>query len=63
MYVIFSIDLCSTYGVFFSSAMIQCQVETLTELNCDFIQGYYYSKPLPVAEFEAWRESYEKQRA
>lgn len=43
--------------------MIQCQVKTLTELNCDFIQGYYYPKPLPVAEFEAWRESYEKQRA
>ena len=42
---------------------VEHQVETLTELNCDFIQGYYYSKPLPVAEFEAWRESYEKQRA
>jgi EAL domain-containing protein (putative c-di-GMP-specific phosphodiesterase class I) len=24
------------------------EVEILTELNCDFIQGYYFSKPLPA---------------
>jgi diguanylate cyclase len=27
---------------------------TLSRLGCDFIQGYYVSKPLPVAEFTAW---------
>lgn len=28
------------------------QVEMLREANCDIIQGYYFSKPLPVKEFE-----------
>jgi EAL domain-containing protein (putative c-di-GMP-specific phosphodiesterase class I) len=28
------------------------QVKFLLELGCDIFQGYYYSKPLPVAEFE-----------
>ncbi|MBO5266041.1 MAG: EAL domain-containing protein [Ruminiclostridium sp.] len=27
------------------------QVEFLTEQECDLIQGYFYSKPMPVAEF------------
>lgn len=27
------------------------QVELLRELDCDFIQGYYFSKPLPEAAF------------
>jgi len=26
----------------------------LRELGCDYIQGYFFSKPLPAAEFEAW---------
>ena len=30
------------------------QLETLRELGCDFIQGYYYSKPLPEAEFREY---------
>jgi len=29
------------------------QVLTLRELGCEVVQGYYYSKPLPVREFEA----------
>lgn len=29
------------------------QVETLRKLGCDSIQGYYYSKPLPVDAYEA----------
>lgn len=28
------------------------QVEFLAEQGCDMIQGYYYAKPMPVAEFE-----------
>ena len=27
------------------------QVEFLTEQECDLIQGYFYAKPMPVAEF------------
>lgn len=29
------------------------QVTFLKSVSCDFIQGYYYSKPVPEAEFEA----------
>ena len=30
------------------------QLETLRALGCDFVQGYYYSKPLPEAEFKEY---------
>lgn len=32
------------------------QVHALYELGCDLIQGYFYSKPLPVQEFEEWQD-------
>ncbi len=28
------------------------QVDFLTEVGCDIFQGYYFAKPMPVAEFE-----------
>ncbi len=28
------------------------QVDKLRELGCDVIQGYYYSKPIPISEYE-----------
>jgi len=28
------------------------QVEILTQLGCDYLQGFYFEKPLPVSEFE-----------
>ena len=30
------------------------QVFTLKEMGCDFIQGYYFSRPLPAPEFEVF---------
>jgi diguanylate cyclase (GGDEF)-like protein len=33
----------------------------LRELSCDEAQGYHMSKPLPVAEFIAWREGWARQ--
>ena len=30
----------------------KCQIEKLRSLGCEVIQGYYYSKPLPIAEYE-----------
>lgn len=36
----------------------QEQVEMLRSMNCDMIQGYVYSEPLPVGKFEIWRDSY-----
>lgn len=38
------------------------QVEVLKDMHCDLIQGYVYSRPIPVGEFEAWREAYENQK-
>lgn len=31
---------------------IQVQVEMLKRLGCNYIQGYYYAKPMPITEFE-----------
>jgi EAL domain-containing protein (putative c-di-GMP-specific phosphodiesterase class I) len=28
------------------------QVDRLRELGCEIIQGYYYSKPIPIKEYE-----------
>lgn len=33
------------------------QVEFLQKVNCDLIQGYFYSKPLPIPEFEKWTQN------
>jgi EAL domain-containing protein (putative c-di-GMP-specific phosphodiesterase class I) len=30
------------------------QVERLRDMGCDYIQGFYYSRPLPQADFEAY---------
>ena len=35
------------------------QLEFLRAKGCDIAQGYLFSKPLPKADFLAWRESYE----
>lgn len=38
------------------------QLEFLRTIRCDTVQGYYYSKPLRMDEFEAWAEKYETER-
>ena len=32
------------------------EVDILKEMNCDYIQGFYYSRPLPVGEFLCFME-------
>lgn len=34
------------------------QLSFLSACDCDEIQGYYYSKPLPGPEYDAWAKSY-----
>lgn len=36
------------------------QANTLWDSGCDYIQGYVYSKPLSLEQFEEWRRNYEK---
>ncbi len=47
------IDLAHTLGskVVAEGAETKEQVDFLTENHCDYIQGYYFSKPLPEEEF------------
>ena len=33
---------------------LQEEARRVTEIGCDYIQGYYYSKPLSRDEFEAY---------
>lgn len=35
------------------------QVEALGRMGCDYVQGYVFSRPLPVEEFEKWRDDRE----
>lgn len=32
----------------------KAELDVLTERGCRLMQGYYFSRPLPVAQFEAW---------
>jgi diguanylate cyclase (GGDEF)-like protein len=37
----------------------KASLDMLRELGCDFIQGYYFSSPLPREEFESWVHHWE----
>lgn len=39
------------------------QADFLRALGCDEVQGFLYSKALPVADFDSWLETYECERA
>jgi diguanylate cyclase (GGDEF)-like protein len=34
------------------------QLEVLKKIGCDEVQGYYFSKPKPIKEFEKWLKNY-----
>ena len=36
----------------------ESQLNVLKELDCDYIQGYYFSKPLPQKDFEEYLKKY-----
>lgn len=35
------------------------QIEFLRAIHCDTVQGYFFSRPLPMDEFESWVSQYE----
>jgi EAL domain-containing protein (putative c-di-GMP-specific phosphodiesterase class I) len=35
----------------------EAQTHFLQAEGCDFAQGYFYSRPLPAADFDAWLSS------
>lgn len=38
------------------------QLVRVRSLGCDYIQGYFYSKPIPEAEFEEYLIRYAEKR-
>jgi EAL domain-containing protein (putative c-di-GMP-specific phosphodiesterase class I) len=34
------------------------QLDLMTQLNCDYIQGYHFSKPLPKDDFVTFIEKH-----
>lgn len=53
------IEFCKEMGIFFVAEGVetQKQVDFLRAIDCICIQGYFYSKPLPVEEFEEFLTS------
>lgn len=35
------------------------QIRYLSQIHCDIVQGYYFSKPLSMEEFETWTENFQ----
>ena len=38
------------------------QLEFLKDEGCEFIQGYYYSKPVPLDELLPWIEEFSQRK-
>ena len=53
--VTYTVKLAKNFGMSITAEGVETktQVEFLNQLNCDEIQGYYFSKPLPLMEFQA----------
>ncbi|MGI5896404.1 MAG: bifunctional diguanylate cyclase/phosphodiesterase [Oscillospiraceae bacterium] len=50
------IELAGKLGIHIVAEGIETeqQLAYLRQVNCDMVQGYIFSKPLPVSEFETW---------
>jgi len=55
------INMCHHLGmkVVAEGVETESQLNFLKDANCDYIQGYYYSKPLPEAEFKEFLAKYQ----
>jgi diguanylate cyclase len=36
----------------------EADLQKLNELDCDFLQGYYFARPMPLADVVTWAEKY-----
>ena len=36
----------------------QEQLDYLNEADCSMVQGYIFSKPLPIPDFECWEDRF-----
>jgi len=56
------IDLAHNLGLTVVAEGVESEaiVRRLQELNCDILQGYHFSKPLPADQFEAWHADREQ---
>jgi diguanylate cyclase (GGDEF)-like protein len=54
-----TLDLAHSLGltVVAEGVETEAQLAVLEKLKCDHVQGFYFTKPLPAHEFEAWHEA------
>jgi EAL domain-containing protein (putative c-di-GMP-specific phosphodiesterase class I) len=54
-----TVELAKSLGMKITAEGVETaeQVEFLNRLDCDEIQGYYFSKPLPLEEYSALLQS------
>ncbi len=55
------INLAHSFGLEVTAEGVEDRktADALAALNCDYLQGYYFARPLPQAEFIAWLADYE----
>ncbi|WP_062200439.1 putative bifunctional diguanylate cyclase/phosphodiesterase [Demequina salsinemoris] len=55
-----TIDLVHALGMRVVAEGIEesCIADTLARMGCDSAQGYHWTRPLPVEDFEAWLDTY-----
>ena len=54
------IDLAKSFGLVVTAEGVEdhATAEMLAQMNCDRLQGYFYSKPLPQAKFIEWLNAF-----
>ena len=56
------IDLAHSFGLQVTAEGVEDQktADALAALSCDYLQGYFFSRPLPQGEFIAWLTEYQR---